>query len=155
MSRILFVDDDVSMQAAVSKVILSLGHEIDVASDGIEGLSKFEENNYDIVVTDIRMPKLDGKDFLKKVKNLDKNAVIVVLTAYGSVTSAVELLKLGAYDYLEKPINFEELEMALNRALEKKQIESQLNFFKGVLLTIIISIPLWLILGIILALVWK
>ena len=155
MSRILFVDDDVSMQAAVSKVILSLGHEIDVASDGIEGLSKFEENDYDIVVTDIRMPKLDGKDFLKKVKNLDKNAVIVVLTAYGSVTSAVELLKLGAYDYLEKPINFEELEMALNRALEKKQIESQLNFFKGVLLTIIISIPLWLILGIILALVWK
>lgn len=155
MSRILFVDDDVSMQAAVSKVILSLGHEIDVASDGIEGLSKFEENDYDIVVTDIRMPKLDGRDFLKKVKNLDKNAVIIVLTAYGSVTSAVELLKLGAYDYLEKPINFEELEMALNRALEKKQIKNQLNFFKGVLLTIIISIPLWLILGIILALLWK
>src|SRR3972149_11074106 len=155
MSRILFVDDDVSMQAAVSKLVSLLGHEIDVASDGIEGLFKFKENNYDLVITDVRMPKLDGKDFLKKVKNLDKNAVIVVLTGYGSVTSAVELLKLGAYDYLEKPINFEEFEMTLNRALEKKQIENQLNFFKGVLFTIIISIPLWLILGIILALVWK
>ena len=155
MSRILFVDDDVSMQAAVSKLVSLLGHEVDVASDGIEGLFKFKENNYDLVITDVRMPKLDGKDFLKKVKNLDKSAVIVVLTGYGSVTSAVELLKLGAYDYLEKPINFEEFEMTLNRALEKKQIENQLNFFKGVLLTIIISIPLWLILGIILALVWK
>ena len=111
--------------------------------------------NYDLVITDIRMPNLDGKDFLKRVKIIDKDAIIIVLTGYGSIPSAVELIKLGAYDYLEKPINFEELEMSLNRALEKKQIENQLNFFKGMLLTIIISIPLWLILGIILALLWE
>jgi len=140
---------------AISKMVSSLGHEIDVASDGIEGLSKFKKNNYDLVITDIRMPNLDGKDFLKRVKIIDKDAIIIVLTGYGSIPSAVELIKLGAYDYLEKPINFEEFEMALNRALEKKQIENQLNFFKGMLLTIIISIPLWLILGIILALLWK
>ena len=155
MSRILFVDDDASIQMAISKMISSLGHEIDVASDGIEGLSKFKKNNYDLVITDIRMPNLDGKDFLKRVKIIDKDAIIIVLTGYGSIPSAVELIKLGAYDYLEKPINFEELEMSLNRALEKKQIENQLNFFKGMLLTIIISIPLWLILGIILALLWE
>lgn len=155
MGKILFVDDDTSMQMAISKLVSSLGHEIDVASDGIEGLSKFKKNNYDLIITDIRMPNLDGKDFVKRLKIIDKDAVIVVLTGYGSVPSAVELIKLGAYDYLEKPINFEELEMSLNRALEKRQMESQLSFFKGMLLTIIISIPLWLILGVILALFWK
>jgi len=154
-NKILFVDDDTSMQMAIFKLVSSLGHEIDVASDGIEGLSKFKKSNYDLVITDMRMPNLDGKDFVKRLKIIDKDAVIIVLTGYGSVPSAVELIKLGAYDFLEKPINFEELEMSLNRALEKRQMESQLSFFKGMLLTIIISIPLWLILGVILALFWK
>ncbi len=151
MGNILFVDDDETMREAVSKAIESMGHICDVASDGFEGFNKIREGEYDLVITDIRMPKLDGKEFLKRASKYDKNLMIIVLTGYSSVESAVELLKLGAYDYLEKPLNFEALEFVITRSLEKRKIEGQLNFFKGMIYTLIISIPIWLILGIILA----
>ncbi|MBI5376465.1 MAG: response regulator [Candidatus Schekmanbacteria bacterium] len=151
MSKILFIDDDETMREAVSRAIGTMGHICETAADGFEGLKKIKEENYDLVITDMRMPKLDGKEFTKRAIQFDKGILVIVLTGYGSVESAVELLKLGAYDYLEKPLNFEDLEFVINRALEKKKMEGQLSFFKGMIYTLIISIPIWLILGIILA----
>lgn len=155
MSRILVVDDDDSFSLAFCKIIQSLGHTVERAVDGEDGLAKFRQGVFDVIITDLKMPKMDGIEFLKQVKKQKKEAIVLVITAYADMETAIEALKAGAYDYISKPIELDQFKIVLDRGLEKQRLLEQLNFSKGWLWTIIISIPLWLILGIILALVWK
>ena len=101
------------------------------------------------------MNALTGMELLDAVKELDGRVIVMVITGYGSIESAVDALKKGAYDYIPKPFQMEELEVIVNRALERHTIFRQLGVFRGLTLALIISIPFWLILGVILALVWK
>jgi DNA-binding NtrC family response regulator len=111
--------------------------------------------SFELVLTDLMMPKMSGMSLLKEIKRREKEAVVLVFTGFGTIESAVSAIKAGAYDYITKPINLDELELVINRALEKKRLINQLNSLKGIFIAALISIPIWLILGVIIGWIWK
>ena len=151
MDNILIVDDDQAVREVLSDVVKNMGKHSITASDGREGLKRFQEHPVDLVITDLKMPEMDGTVLLKEIKRVDKDAVVIVLTGYPSIDTAVETIKEGAYDYLTKPLRVAEIEVVIERALERKTLAKSLAFFKGANWALIISVPIWLILGIILA----
>lgn len=155
MGSVLIVDDDDSFATAVGRILKEFGHASQRAVDGQEGLAKFHEGAFDVVIADLKMPRMGGIEFIREVKKIDRDAVIMVVTGYADLSSAVETITLGAYDYVEKPVEVEKFRAALDRGFEKRRLLSKLRFAKGAIWTISISIPLWLILGIIIAYLWK
>ncbi|HOC77614.1 MAG TPA: response regulator [Methanofastidiosum sp.] len=122
MNRILIVDDTGDNVKLIKAMLKSLDSDIDVAVDGEEALRKMTDNDYDIVLLDIMLPKISGIDVLKKVRERDLETPIIVMTAYGSEELAVETLREGGDDYLiNKPIRTEDLLDAINKALEKRK----------------------------------
>ena len=122
---------------------------------GREGLSMFYQGDFQLVITDLKMPEMDGIELLDALRKLDSRVMVMVITGYGTIESAVEAIKKGAYDFIPKPFKMEELEIIVKRALERHTLLRQLGMFRGLTLALIISVPFWLILGIVLALVWK
>ena len=154
-ARILVVDDDRELANGLVEHLSGLGYSAAAAYGGRQGLSRFENGAFQLVITDLKMPDMDGMDLLEAVKARDRQAVVMVITGYGTIESAVKAIKNGAYDYITKPIKMEELEVIIDRALERHAMSKQLGVFKGLTLALIISVPLWLILGIVLAVLWK
>ena len=97
------------------------------------------------------MPEMDGLELLKRVKARYKKVLFLMITAHPTIETAVDAIKKGAYDYLTKPFHIDEVELKLNRALEKQGLTHSLNWANGMIWALIISIPIWLILGIVLA----
>jgi DNA-binding NtrC family response regulator len=151
MASVLIVDDDESFATALGRIVKELGHSSERAVDGQDGLAKFNEGDYDVVIADLKMPRMTGVEFIRELKRINKDVVVMVITGYSDLTSAVETLTLGAYDYIEKPVSVERFRAALERGLEKRQLVAQLNFSKGMIWMIVLSIPLWMILGIVLS----
>lgn len=150
-SRILIVDDDKEFAEGLAEHVGELGYLANVAYDGREGLDKFRASDFHLVLTDLQMPGMDGMELLHEIKKVDNRSIVVVITGFGTIESAVQAIKRGAYDYITKPVKLDELNIVVNRALEKRGLVKQLDFFRGLTLAVLISIPLWLILGIILA----
>ena len=150
-SRILIVDDDKEFAEGLAEHMREFGYLANVAYGGREGLDKFRAGDFHVVLTDLQMPSMDGMELLHEIKKLDNRSVVVVITGFGTIESAVQAIKNGAYDYITKPVKLEELDIVVDRALEKRGLVKQLDFFRGLTLAVLISIPLWLILGIILA----
>jgi len=124
---ILVVDDEKNTREGVAKFLEELDYDVETASDGEGALKIIEEKKPDIVLADIRMPGMDGINLLEKVKAKHPEISVILLTAYGTVENAVKAMKLGAFHYLTKPINLEELEFLLKRALthQSLQVENQ------------------------------
>ncbi|MCG8640222.1 MAG: sigma-54 dependent transcriptional regulator [Desulfobacterales bacterium] len=117
--RILIIDDEVEIRNSLSKFVKRLGHTVMFAQNGNDGLKKLENDAIDLVITDIRMPEMDGIEFLRHVKRVLRSPVIViVITGYGDLETTTKALKYGAYDYLQKPIDVQELAITLERSLE-------------------------------------
>ena len=150
-TRILIVDDDPEFADSLAEHLSGLGHSVKVAYDGQDGLDRFRAGAFHIVLTDLQMPGMDGMTLLHEIKRLDNRCVVVLITGFGTVKSAVKAIKEGAYDFITKPVKLDEVDVVVNRALEKCHLVKQLDFFRGLTLAVIISVPLWLVLGIILA----
>jgi DNA-binding NtrC family response regulator len=150
-ARILVVDDDREFADSLAEHMSGLGHSAKVAYEGHEGLNRFRTGAFHVVLTDLQMPGMDGIELLHEIKGLDNRCVVVLITGFGTVESAVTAIKEGAYDFITKPVKFDQLDVVVNRALEKRHLVKQLDFFRGLTLAVLISVPLWLILGIILA----
>jgi DNA-binding NtrC family response regulator len=150
-TRILIVDDDPEFADSLAEHMSGLGHSVKVAYDGQEGLDRFRAGAFHIVLTDLQMPGMDGMALLHEIKRLDNQCVVLLITGFGTVKSAVKAIKEGAYDFITKPVKLDEVDVVVNRALEKRHLVKQLDFFRGLTLAVIISVPLWLVLGIILA----
>jgi DNA-binding NtrC family response regulator len=155
MGSVLIVDDDESFATAASRIVHELGHVANTAIDGQDGLAKFYQGDYDVVIADLKMPRMSGMEFIREIRKLDRDAVVMVITGFADIPSAVETMSLGAYDYVEKPVELEKFRAALERGLEKRRLLSRLRFARGAIWTIAISIPFWLVLGVILALFWR
>jgi len=151
MNHILIIDDEEDILEMLSDVIQRWGYLPIVARDGEDALQKFKEVDVDLVLSDIRMPKIDGISLLERIKKIRPQTVVILLTGYPSIESAVRAMKDGAFDYLTKPINLDELRVKIERGLERMRLHRSLSFLKGINWSLVISIPLWLILGIILA----
>ena len=153
--RILVVDDDKRLADGLVDYLSNLGYSAKAAYSGREGLNSFENGAFQLVITDLKMPEMDGMELLEAVKARDRQAVVMVITGYATIESGVKAIKNGAYDFITKPVKMGELEVIINRALERHTLYRQLGVFRGLTLALIISVPLWLILGIVFAALWK
>ncbi len=120
--HVLIVDDDRQVREVLHEIFLSQGYKCDLANDGREGLDVFRATRPPLTVTDVKMPVMDGLEFLKSARKFDADAAVIVLTGVGDVKTAIESLKVGAYDFIIKPVNVDELLIAAERALERRQL---------------------------------
>ena len=114
---ILVVDDEPGMRTALFEALTRQGHAVDLAENGAEALEKFRAENFDLVITDVRMPKLDGMALLREIKRAAPETPVLVVSGYGTVESAVEAMRGGAFDYILKPFSLDLIEETVERAL--------------------------------------
>ncbi len=153
--NILVVDDEESVRSVLKEYLANVGYVVVTADSGEDALQKFIPGKFDSVVSDLMMPKMDGMELLKQIRQKDTNVVFLMITGYPSIESAIEAIKAGAYDYVTKPFKFEDVKIKLERGLYARNLEKSLKRVNGLMWGLIISIPIWLILGIVLGLVWR
>ncbi len=151
LRKILVVDDEEDVRDTLHNVLKSLNYEPYTAASGAEALEIIKSTPIDVVLSDLYMPEMDGIELLKRVRAVEPKMVFLMITAHPTVETAVEAIKKGAYDYLTKPFHIEEVRLKINRALEKKGMAHSLKTANGIIWALLISIPIWLVLGIILA----
>ena len=120
--RILVVDDELSIRESLSGWLQQDGYEVETAPGGPAALTKTQENHYDIMLLDVKMPEMDGLTLLKRLKELDPDTLIVMMTAHGDIHDAVEAMRLGAYDYLLKPFELEELSFTIEKLVQMQTL---------------------------------
>lgn len=125
--KILVVDDDYSSRLFLQKLLEKEQYPVTLCSDGIEALEILNRQSFDLVVSDLRMESIDGIELLGKIKAADPSIAVIILTGHASIQTAIEALRLGASDYLIKPINIEELRIRVKKALERKELEKRLK----------------------------
>jgi two-component system response regulator AtoC len=123
--HILIIDDEENMRHMLSVMLVRQGYRIELAADGEEGLSCLLNNVYDYILCDIRMPEMDGKTFLVRALELHVTAPIIMMSAYGTVETAVECMKRGAYDFISKPFKKDEIVMVLKKAEERELLKEE------------------------------
>jgi DNA-binding NtrC family response regulator len=123
--RILIVDDETNARTALAELLRDEGYTVETAADGFKALPKLEDFTPDLVLTDLKMPGMDGLELMRKAREQDADAVVVVMTAFGAIDTAVAAMRSGAADYLTKPINLDELGIVLERALERRTLRRE------------------------------
>jgi PAS domain S-box-containing protein len=127
MNKILLIDDEPDILRVLSLSLKTDGYDVATAQSGEEGLDVFKKENPDIIITDIKMPGMDGIELLEKIKDLEPDKEVIIITGHGDIDNAIEALKYGASDYINKPVRDEALAIALKRAEEKLDIRKQLR----------------------------
>ncbi len=125
--KILIVDDEKLIRMTLSRIITSAGYEVETAEDGETAKKQINEKHYDLVITDLVMKSVGGIEVLHHVKEISPDTIVIVMTAYASMESSLEALRQGAYDYILKPCNNEEVLMRIQKGLEKKDIVEKLH----------------------------
>jgi two-component system, NtrC family, response regulator AtoC len=123
--QVLVVDDEPNLRRVLSAQLSRDGYEVHTAEDGVEALRVLEEHHIDLVITDLRMPNLDGMDLLRRALELDPDLLVVMITAHGTVDNAVEALKLGAFDYITKPFDQNEVRTIVRKALKTRDLSAE------------------------------
>jgi len=121
-ARILIVDDELIVRKSLASWFQEEGYSVDVAESGKQTLEKLVENDWDIFLLDIKMPGMDGLELQRRIKEIHPEASVIIMTAYASVETAVEAMKQGAYDYIVKPFEPDDLEHMVRNATERKQL---------------------------------
>ena len=130
MPDILIIDDEKSIRKTLSEILGFEGYAVDEAADGEEGLKKFSAKNYDVVLCDIKMPKLDGIEFLEKAKAHNGDVPIIMISGHGNIDTAVEAVKKGAYDYISKPPDLNRLLITLRNAIDRTHLTAETKVLK-------------------------
>lgn len=130
MSNILIIDDEKSIRKTLGEILSYEGYKIDEAVDGEEGLRKFKEKTYDVVLTDIKMPKMDGLDFLEKSRESNADVPIIMISGHGTIETAVEAVKKGAFDYISKPPDLNRLLITIRNAIDRTSLVSEAKVLK-------------------------
>ncbi len=125
MSSVLVIDDKESIRKMLSQTLVAEGHEVESAANGFEGIKKSKSKQYDVVLTDLKMPDMDGISVLSAVKEENPDASVIVMTAYGTIETAVEAMKRGAFDFLTKPFDTDHLNVLIKRAMETRQLMNE------------------------------
>jgi two-component system, NtrC family, nitrogen regulation response regulator NtrX len=130
MAAILIIDDEKSIRKTLTEILSYEGYKIDEAGDGEEGLRKFKEKTYDLVLCDIKMPKLDGIEFLEKAKQINPDVPIIIISGHGNIETAVEAVKKGAFDYISKPPDLNRMLITLRNAMDKTTLVAETKVLK-------------------------
>ncbi|HEU4608138.1 MAG TPA: sigma-54 dependent transcriptional regulator, partial [Chitinophagaceae bacterium] len=130
MSNILIIDDEKAIRKTLSEILSYEGYKIEEAGDGEEGLRKFREKSYDVVLCDIKMPKLDGIEFLDKSRETNPDVPVIMISGHGTIETAVEAVKKGAYDYISKPPDLNRLLITIRNAMDKTNLVAETKVLK-------------------------
>lgn len=130
MSNILIIDDERAIRKTLGEILSYEGYKIEEASDGEEGLRKFKEKTFDVVLCDIKMPKLDGIEFLDKARESNPDVPIIMISGHGTIETAVEAVKKGAFDYISKPPDLNRLLITLRNAMDKTSLVTETKVLK-------------------------
>jgi len=155
LGRVMVVDDEENIREVLSNYLDSMNYEVDTAEDGQEALNKYQKGDFDLIISDLLMPNIDGLELLKRIREIDKDVIFLMITGYPSIETAVDAIKKGAYDYITKPFHMEDVKLRIERAFEKRSLKERLKTVQGLMWALLFSIPLWLVLGIILAAILK
>ena len=127
---VLIVDDERTFARAVRAFLVESGYEAEVAPDAEQALAMLETLRPDVVFSDLRLPGLSGVELLRRIREFDPSIAVIIMTAYGTIEGAVEAVKLGAFDYLKKPVDLEELKLLADRAREHSQLQLELSYHR-------------------------
>jgi two-component system, NtrC family, nitrogen regulation response regulator NtrX len=130
MANILVIDDERSIRNSLKEVLEYEKHKIDLSSDGIEGLELLKKNEYDVVLLDIKMPGMDGIEVLDNIMAEPRDIPVIMISGHGNIDTAVEAIKKGAYDYIEKPLDLNRLLITIRNALDKSQLITETKVLK-------------------------
>jgi len=132
MSKILIIEDEEAIRRVLAKILCeeNESYEVDVAEDGVIGLGKIKENDYDLVLCDIKMPKMDGVELLEAVKKIDTEIPIVMISGHGDMETAINTMRLGAFDYISKPPDLNRLLNTVRNALDRKKLAVENKILK-------------------------
>jgi DNA-binding NtrC family response regulator len=130
MGRILIADDHDSLRRGLAQAVSEAGHDVEEAPNGNAAIEKLHEGFFDVVVSDLKMGGSTGLEVLKTAKTLHPTSAIILMTAFGSVSTAVEAMKSGAFDYVQKPFEIEEMEVKIEKALEVRRMQNQIDYLR-------------------------
>jgi DNA-binding NtrC family response regulator len=130
MGRILIADDHDSLRRGLAQAVSEAGHDVEEAPNGNAAIEKLHEGFFDVVVSDLKMGGSTGLEVLKTAKTLHPSSAIILMTAFGSVSTAVEAMKSGAFDYVQKPFEIEEMEVKIEKALEMRRMQNQIDYLR-------------------------
>jgi DNA-binding NtrC family response regulator len=133
--RILVVDDEEQMRDLLVKVLERKGYQVSVCGNGVDALAFLEREPADLVVTDVRMPGLSGMEALRAIKELNPDIVVIIMTAFGSIDQAVQAVKEGAYDYINKPFKIDEMLLTIEKALDERRLRHEVSTLRQELRT--------------------
>src|SRR4051794_4074777 len=131
MGRILIADDHDALRRGLARGLTEAGHEVQEASNGNAAIEKLHDSYFDVVLSDLRMGGSDGMDVLRTTRSMHPTTAVILMTAFGSVNTAVEAMKIGAFDYVQKPFEIEEMEVKIEKALEVKRVKNDLDYLRG------------------------
>jgi DNA-binding NtrC family response regulator len=149
MARILVIDDDEGYRAILREFIEEKGHTALEADNADDGLRVFLQEKVDLVVSDLMMPVKSGLDLLRELRQADPKALFIMVTGYPTVDAATASIREGAYDFLVKPVNMDQLAAVMNRALSTLELRSNLSTMRGMNVALLLSIPFWIVVGIV------
>lgn len=130
MSSILIIDDEKAIRKTLSEILSYEGYKIDDAENGEDGLKKFQEKAYNVVLCDIKMPKIDGMEFLDKAKAINPDVPVIMISGHGTIETAVEAVKKGAFDYVSKPPDLNRLLITIRNAMDRQTLATEAKSLK-------------------------
>ncbi|HTL09989.1 MAG TPA: sigma-54 dependent transcriptional regulator [Chitinophagaceae bacterium] len=130
MSNILIVDDEKAIRKTLGEILSYEGYKMDEAGDGEEALKRFKDKAYDVVLCDIKMPKMDGIEFLERAREINPDVPIIMISGHGTIETAVEAVKKGAYDYISKPPDLNRLLITIRNAMDKTNLVTETKVLK-------------------------
>ncbi len=130
MGRILVADDHDSLRRGLVRVLSEAGHEVEEASNGNMAIERLHAGGFDVVLSDLKMGGADGLDVLRSAKALQPTTVVILMTAFGSVHTAVEAMRIGAFDFVQKPFEIEEMEVKVEKALEHRRLRHEVDYLR-------------------------
>lgn len=125
MANILIIDDEKSIRKTLTEILSYEGYKVEEAADGLEGFKMFQAKQYDAVLCDIKMPKMDGLEFLEKAREINQDVPIIMVSGHGNIDTAVDAVKKGAYDYISKPPDLNRLLITLRNAMDKTKLVTE------------------------------
>src|SRR6188474_3315062 len=130
MGRILVVDDHDSLRKGLVRALNNAGHDVEEAPNGTVAIERLQDSQFDVVLTDLRMGGADGMDVLRTTRSIQPSAAVILMTAFGSIHTAVEAMKIGAFDFVQKPFEIEEMELKIEKAIELRHLKHQVDYLR-------------------------
>lgn len=122
IAKLLLIDDEEIIRRRLSQLLVLDDYEVFTAEDGKSGLELFKTESPEIILCDIKMPGMDGIEVLRQVKDISSQTEVIMITGHGGTETAIQALRGGAFDYINKPVNYDELEIVISRAVEKQRV---------------------------------